>query len=517
MRRVLVPILGIALCIAAGAVPAAGSVVFDSTWGSEGSGDGQFHVPEGVAVDGSGNVYVADQGNDRVQKFTSTGTFLTSWGTTGTGDGEFRSPRGIAVDGFGNVYVTDAHNDRIQKFDSDGNFITKWGVSGTGDGELGYPIAVAVDGTGNVYVAEFGNNRISKFDSSGNFLTKWGTLGTGNGEFDAPAGVAVDSTGDVYVADTFNGRIQKFDGNGNWLATWGAAGSGDGEFVGPFGISVDALDTVYVADTANNRIQTFDTAGTFVSKWGEYGSGPGQFDGPHAVAIDGDGNVYVIERGNARVQKFVPDSNDASITIVKDARPNNAQDFGFTTTGSGLSGFTLDDDQNSVFMPRTKTFAGLSAGSYSVTEDAVGGWTLTGLSCNTGEAVDLANRRVDIALGPGEQVTCTFTNTKHGSIKIVKDARPNHAQDFTFTTTGSGLSGFTLDDDQSSIFVPRTKTFGSLLPGTYRVTEGVVSRWTLTGLSCDTGETVSLANRRVTIGLSAGENVTCTFVNSQQT
>src|SRR5205823_1205028 len=83
------------------------SGAFLTTWGSAGSGDGQFAYPGGVAVDGSGNVFVADTGNDRVQKFTNTGTFLTKWGSPGTGDGQFSLPEGVAVDGSGNVFVTD--------------------------------------------------------------------------------------------------------------------------------------------------------------------------------------------------------------------------------------------------------------------------------------------------------------------------------------------------------------------------------------------------------------------------
>ena len=85
-------------------------------WGSLGSGDGQFSDPTGVAIDGSGNVYVADKGNSRMQKFDSSGTFLTKWGSLGSGDGQFSDPSGVAIDGSGNVYVADKGNSRIQKF-----------------------------------------------------------------------------------------------------------------------------------------------------------------------------------------------------------------------------------------------------------------------------------------------------------------------------------------------------------------------------------------------------------------
>ena len=95
-------------------VPLCGT--FLTTWGSSGTGDGQFDFPFGVATDGSGNVYVADDGNHRIQKFDASGTFLTAWGSDGSGNGQFHFPQGVATDGSGNVYVSDTNNQRIQEF-----------------------------------------------------------------------------------------------------------------------------------------------------------------------------------------------------------------------------------------------------------------------------------------------------------------------------------------------------------------------------------------------------------------
>ena len=119
--------------------------VFETKWGTLG---GPLRDPYGVAVDGSGNVYVADSSNNRIQKFTSAGVFVTKWGTAGSGDGQFNGPLGVAVDGSGNVYVTDS--DRVQKFTSAGAFITTWGTYGSGDCQFDRPEGVAVDGSGNV-------------------------------------------------------------------------------------------------------------------------------------------------------------------------------------------------------------------------------------------------------------------------------------------------------------------------------------------------------------------------------
>ncbi len=140
-----------------------GILVWQDLWGRIGTGNGQFYDPAGVATDTAGNVYIVDQGLDRVQKFTATGTYLAQWGTTGSGNGQFDGPRGIAVDATGNVYVADTGNDRIQQFDTTGTYLTQWGTTGSGNGQFNAPRGVAVDATGNVYVADTGNNRIQQF------------------------------------------------------------------------------------------------------------------------------------------------------------------------------------------------------------------------------------------------------------------------------------------------------------------------------------------------------------------
>ena len=144
--------------------------------------------------------------------------FYLKWGTPSN---QLYGPYGVAVDSSGNVYVADNSNHLIQKFDSSGAFITKWGLFGDGDGEFNWPQGVAVDSSGNVYVDDYGNNRIQKFNSSGAFLLKWGSEGTDDGQFKNPMGIAVDSSGDVYVADTGNYRIQKFNSSGVFLTKWG--------------------------------------------------------------------------------------------------------------------------------------------------------------------------------------------------------------------------------------------------------------------------------------------------------
>jgi streptogramin lyase len=292
--------------------------VFTRKWGSSGTGDGQFYTPNPIAVDLSDKVYLLDYSNFRVQKFDNNGTFITKWGSNGTGDGQFDGgyvpydyPVGIAIDSSGNVYVADIDNNRIQKFDNNGTFITKWGSEGSGDGQFESPNAVAVDSSGNVYVADTYNYRIQEFDSNGTFITKWGSAGEQDGQFNLPNGIAIDASGFVFVTDTNNHRVQKFDSNGKFITNWGSKGTDDGQFDTPYGIVVDSSNKVYVADSHNHRVQKFDSNGKFITNWGSKGTDDGQFDAPYDIAVDSAGNVFVTDVGINRVQVFTPSTNNS--------------------------------------------------------------------------------------------------------------------------------------------------------------------------------------------------------------
>ena len=181
--------------------------IFLTTWGSNGTGKGQFKNPADIAFDPSGNLYITDTFNNRVQSFSANGTFLTTWGSGGADDGQFQSPHGIEVGPSGHVYVVDTVNHRIQVFSPEGTFLTKWGSKGSADGQFESPEWIAIDSTDNVYVSDRDNDRVQKFDSSGKFLTKWGSYGSGNGQFDSPKGIAFDLAGNVYVVDQKNHRV----------------------------------------------------------------------------------------------------------------------------------------------------------------------------------------------------------------------------------------------------------------------------------------------------------------------
>jgi DNA-binding beta-propeller fold protein YncE len=278
---------------------------FDLTWGSEGSGDSEFVGPSGIAVHSSGDVYVTDMSNSRIQKFDSNGNFISTWGAEGSGEGEFSYPTGVAVDASGEyVYVVDSRNYRIVKLDSEGNFITSWGpFEQTGTGSLIMePAGVTVDDAGEVYVTDIWQSLIWKFDSDGNYISHW-LYPYGSGDSFRPTGIAVNATG-IYMTDYLNSYVHKLASTGD-LQSWGGFdGTEDGEFTYPSGIAVDSLGNVIVADTLNNRIQSFDSGGSFVAAWGSLGSGDGEFDRPFGVGADSFGNVFVVDTFNHRIQKF---------------------------------------------------------------------------------------------------------------------------------------------------------------------------------------------------------------------
>jgi sugar lactone lactonase YvrE len=361
---------------------------FVTKWGSQGTGDGQFKYPYGVAVDASGNVYVADTLNYRIQKFNSDGTFLTKWGSNGTGDGQFNMPYGVAVDSDCNVYVADTDNHRIQKFDSDGTFLTKWGSNGTGDGQFDMPLGVAVDASGNVFVTDFSNRCIQKFDTDGTFLLKWEYEG---GD---PAGVAVDSAGVVYVADAVNCSIKKFSNGGSFLATFGSQGTGDGQFSFPIGIAVDAEDHVYVADTLNFRIQKFDTDGTFLTKWGSEGTGDGRFLFPMSVAVDLSGMVYVADLDNFRIQKFSP-----PFPPVADAGGDQTVTVGWPVILDGSNSTDLND--NIISYEWSFSEGGSATGQIIIKTYAVPG--IYSVTLTVVDSTDLSGSdTIQVTVAPGE-------------------------------------------------------------------------------------------------------------------
>jgi len=264
-------------------------------WGEQGSKDGLFEGPRGIAVDAAGNVYVADLGNHRVQKFDAQGGFLLAWGKEGKGNGQFLEPFDLVVDSQGTIYVLDSAQQRVQSFSGEGRFIQSL-VPGV---NFYNPRGIAIDGEDNLYVADTGGSRVVKLSTTGRLLAQYG----GPELMYQPTDVAVDREGNIYVANAGQPIVQKLDRSGRLLKQWGisVANSFDGPHLamGPGG-------ELYITDPEQGRVIVFNSEGEPLKAWGERGSGDGQFDKPLGIAVDGEGNIYVTDPYNHRVQKFAP-------------------------------------------------------------------------------------------------------------------------------------------------------------------------------------------------------------------
>jgi glucose/arabinose dehydrogenase/plastocyanin len=246
-------------------------------------------------------------------------SYFSNWRETGRGQERLSEPAGIAADpSSGNIYVADTSNNRIQVFSNNGTFISKWGKYGTADGSFNSPTGIASDQQGNIYVADTSNDRIQVFSNNGTFISKWGTYGSTDGSFNNPAGIAVDSEGNTYVADTANHRIQVFSNNGTFISKWGTYGSTDVKMRYPEGIAIDQEANVYLADTANNRIIAFSrsrlTDLSYSSEDGEvYGNNTRikietVYDGlktPTAISFLGPDDMLVLQSINNSIMRIV--------------------------------------------------------------------------------------------------------------------------------------------------------------------------------------------------------------------
>jgi len=276
--------------------------------------------PSGLALDAEGNLYVVDGGNDRIVKYDQAGQRLAQWGGHGQGDAQFtfggrQDPPGegafvdyyggIAIDQEGNVYVADTGNARIQRFDRNGNFLLKWGSQGEGEGQFGHIVGVVVDSQGDVYVAEDApQSRIQKFDRDGKFLLKWVTSPSTTGLPFSPDDIAIDRQDVIYLVDLGSGSIQKVNSNGQFIENWPLLCGRNSVMMSPDSIAVDPNGNVYIADHLANRICKYDRAGQFLARWDIeiiVGSPCGTMSG---MVVDTKKNTYVSDTPNNRVLKY---------------------------------------------------------------------------------------------------------------------------------------------------------------------------------------------------------------------
>jgi DNA-binding beta-propeller fold protein YncE len=273
----------------------------------------------GVATDSRDRVFVFSRGPQPVMIFDRDGRFQSSWG-----EGLFTRPHGITIGPDDLVYITDDLDHTVKKFTSDGALLLTFGKSGTpsdtgatsqdfrticrAGAPFHYPTNVALAADGSLYISDgYGNARVHKLSSDGRHLLSWGEPGREPGQFHIPHGIAVGPDGTVVVADRENSRLQFFSADGRFLQEWT-------EIARPCQVAIDADGLLYVAelgykagmwpgtraprpDSTGGRVSIFDPAGELMARWGGGSNpcAPGDFFAPHDICLDSRGDLYVGE------------------------------------------------------------------------------------------------------------------------------------------------------------------------------------------------------------------------------
>ena len=267
-----------------------------------------FGETTGVALDKTGNVWVANRGSWPVMEFDKNGEMLQAWNrdTVRLTDGIGKGAHGLKIDVYGNVWLGDVDGNINFKFSPLGRLLMTLGNRQTSpnnnDSKSGFnkPTNFWPLENGNMLISDgYGNSRIVEFTNDGHYVRQFGTAGNGDGQFQLPHGVTVDSKGRIYVADRANSRVQVFDHDGKFLAKWTDVGQ-------PWDVYyVASEDAIYMCDGNWDRILKLNTDGKVLGELSHYGKAPGEVDFPHAIAVSPDGkDIYVAEIKNWRVQKW---------------------------------------------------------------------------------------------------------------------------------------------------------------------------------------------------------------------
>ena len=450
---------------------------------AEGSGPTvMFSSPQGVAVDNNGNIYVADTGNNTIRKITSGGSSSTLAGAAGNpgnqdGSGtnaQFYHPEGLAVDGGGNVYVADSWNHTIRKITSGGTSSTLAGLAGTfgtfdGAGSaarFNNPAGVAVDGNGNVYVTDYNNNTIREVTSAGVVTTIagwagiWGSAdGTGtNALFLQPTGISVDGLGNLYIIDSGNSTLRKLTPNGtNWSSgtvagSVGVSGQSNGLgtaalFNYPTGVSVNSAGYLFVADTGNNAIRT--SKGLAAISWANpapivYGTALG---GGQLNASSGTGGAFTYTPSSGAVLNT--GTNTLSVTLT----PSDTTDFAGASASVSLAvtPATLTVTANSTNRPfgaANPVFTGVISGLQN-SDNITANYTTTAVTNSPAGPYPIIPSLMD----PGNRETNYFVNLNDGVLTVSASSAPGVFNSIAaepngtilFNVSGTANANYTLD------------------------------------------------------------------------
>jgi tripartite motif-containing protein 71 len=406
---------------------------------------GTLDVPQGLTIRGS-RLTVADDRNHRLVVFDTGGKPLATVGAgKGANPGQLAHPYDVASDAAGRLFVADDLNHRVVRFSAPPRYPYKgrWGSFGTSSGQLAYPRGIAVGPEGQVYVANTGNDRIDVFDRGGTLQASFGGSGRSAGQFDAPMGVAADASGIRAVADSVNGRIQLLGPDGSVVAQWGAPAPGPTLLPDPVAVAFDGGGNAYVLDQRRARILVFSRAtGALVRSIGAQGSGPGKLLAPSALAIDQAGVISVADAGNQRIARFTV--GGAPLAPIVSAGPVR----GIAVTPDGGRLYTVDSQSKITvwssagelldeFGGRGRTLGKLEAPG-QITLDAGGNLWVADRGNNrvqefgpNGERLQTFGTR---GIGPGQFVHPTGVSVDCRGVLTVTDTDNNRVQQFALAT-----------------------------------------------------------------------------------
>ncbi len=326
--------------------------------GTAGTGTGQMQRPFGVAVDKSGNVWVADRENNCVQVYSPGGTLLrqfgSKYGAPGSGNGQFSDPRGIAISSAGNVWVTDLANKRVQEFNEKGEFIRSVTYAGgvLGQGKMAEPYAVATGPEEMLWVTDIGSHRVYQFKENGTFVQAISSVGPLLQEVSltSPVGIATDRFGNAYVSENSTNQVLEIDPSGKYVNKFGSTGTGQSQFKSVNGLAIAASGNIFAADGENNRVEEFKPDGTFLREFASLGSESKQLKEPRGIATGPENSLYVADAGNHRIARWThadkdPQSGAAKVEVKVDGTAAKSEAPGCSTRDCTLNGsWTMNAD-----------------------------------------------------------------------------------------------------------------------------------------------------------------------------
>ncbi len=305
-------------------------------FGSLGSGNGQLDEPVAVAIGSEGDAYVVDQENDRIEKFTSAGSFVEAYTPiVGNNTKRLDNPNGIAISPkSGDIYIANTSRNSVVVLNSKGEFLTEWTeVKREGEAtshHFAAPVGVAVNAGGHVFVSNNESDEIYEIAETGTLESEFGGKGTGGGKFEG-AGPLTFANGVLYVVDQGDKRVEEFSPTGTYFGQFGSAGSAPGQFKKPWGIAAAPVTgDLYVSDEEGETVSQFSPAGKYLGRIGWYGTGENEFEAPAGLAVSSTGSLYVADEYNNRMSVWQqPEAGGAHVTYSTQ----------FGTAGSGEGEF----------------------------------------------------------------------------------------------------------------------------------------------------------------------------------